>query len=123
VSNDNIHNDLTGQNQSSKFVNSQLGFLQDGKFLVSNNDDLLVSNIDDLSELHNSSNSSENARVTASVVMLTDSSPYRQNEDSANASFTSIGQDEDIPSSISAIQGNRSQSLLRAGCSDKCVIS
>jgi hypothetical protein len=127
VSDDNIHIDLTGQNQSSKFVNSQLGFLQDGKFLVSNNDDLLFSNIDDLSELHNSSKPSENARVTASVVILTDSSPYRQNEDSVHVSFTSIDPDEDRPSPISAtqtnIEGNRSQSLLRAGCSDKCVIS
>ena len=127
VPDDNIHNDLTGQNQSSKFVNSQLGFLQDGNFLVSNNDDLLVSNIDYLPELHNSSNSSENARVTASVVILTDSSPYRQNEDSVHVSFTSIDPDEDRPSPISAtqtnIEGNRSQSLLRAGCSNKCVIS
>ena len=41
-------------------------------------------------------------RVTASLVILTDSSPYRQNEELVHASFTSIDQDKDRPSAISA---------------------
>lgn len=126
-SGDNIHDDPKAYNQSSQFVNGQLGFLDNDLFSTLNNDVLLVSNIDDSSKLPNLSNSSENAVVAATVGILTHSSS-NPNEESAHTTFITIGPDQgNTPSPISTAQpkvvGNRSQSLLRAGCTDKCVIS
>lgn len=126
-SGDNIHDDPKAYNQSSQFVNGQLGFLDNDLFSTLNNDVLLVSNIDDSSKLLNLSNSSENAVVAATVGILTHSSS-NPNEESAHTTFITIGPDQgNTPSPISTAQpkvvGNRSQSLLRAGCTDKCVIS
>ncbi len=119
-SGDNIHDDPKADNQSSQFVNGELGFLKDDLFLVSN--------IDGSSKLPNLSNSSENAGVVASLGILTPSSSNFPNAESAHTTFTPIEPDqENTPSPISTAQtkvvGNRSQSLLRAGCTDKCVIS
>ncbi len=127
-SGDNIHDDLTVKNQHSQFVNGQLGFLDNDLFSTLNNDDVLLFSIDDSSKLPNLSNSSENAGVVASLGILTHSSSNFPNEESAHTTFTPIGPDQgDRPSPISTAQpkvdGNRSQSLLRAGCKYKCVIS
>ena len=127
-SGDNIHDDPKAYNQSSQFVNGQLGFLDNDLFSTLNNDVLLVSNIDDSSKLPNLSNSSENAVVVASVGILTHSSSNFPNEESAHTRFIPIGPDQgNRPSPISTPQPsfdrNRSQSLLRASCTEKCVIS
>ena len=111
----------------SESVTAQLGFLTAQSY-----NDLRIKDLDsqifDNSQRTSTLNSPDKFEISASLGILNISSTSLPDNDSVKDSFTTIvpdRRDRTSPNSATQtnIEGNRSQSLLRAGCTDKCVIS